>query len=197
MDQEVLDCFEVMELEQDSYFAKGGQRACFEVPDDAGLCVKVEFREDQASLERVEEELKAHRKVLARTETSSVVSIFRGQVETNLGVGYLFDLIRNSDGTIAPTIRNCGEELGQELILKLVKDFYHEIVAQKLVVGDLHPKNLVVKDRSRLVLIDGLGAVNFVWLYYYVGPLRVFKLRRKFRRLCRFLGISAKGVLGG
>lgn len=183
-----------MEIEAESYFAKGRQRACFEVPEQPELCVKVEFTEDQASAVRVKEELQAHRKVLARGDKCSVVSLFRGQVETSLGTGYLFDLIRDLDGKISPTLRSCEEDLGEELVVKLVRDFYEEVVNQQLVIGDLHPKNLVVRDRSQLVLIDGLGAIDHAWLYYAIGPLRVLKLRRKFRRLCRFLGISSQGI---
>ncbi|WP_411847235.1 YrbL family protein [Roseibacillus persicicus] len=184
----------MIELVQESYFAKGGQRACYEVPGKPDLCVKVEFTEDEASEERVEEELQAHRKVLARGERCPIVALFRGRVETTLGAGYLFDLVRNSDQTISPTLRNCEKELGKESITSLVRAFYHELIQRGLVVGDLHPKNLVVRDRSELVLIDGLGAVNFAWLYYHVGPLRVFKTRRKFRRLCRLLDISSEDV---
>lgn len=190
----MLDVREVIELASDSYFAKGGHRACFEVPGEPNLCVKVELTNDPATRERVEEELRGHRKLLAQGVSCPVVSLFRGEVETNLGPGYLFDLVRNEDQSISPTLRNCGKDLGPECVSELVRNFYHEVVSRKLIVGDIHPKNLVVKDRSELVLIDGVGAVNFIWLYYWCGPLRVFKLRRKFRRLCRLAGISNEGI---
>ncbi len=180
----------MIELKRESYFAKGGQRACYEVPDNPSLCVKVEFTSDKGSRQRVAEELRSHRKVLAREDASTAVALYRGEVETSLGPGCLFDLVREDDGSVSPALSSLKDELSIETKSKLVNEFYQACLQGRYIVGDLHPANLAVQDRKRLVLVDGLGAIRWGWIFEYSKFLHRLKMHRKFRRLCRKIGLS-------
>lgn len=175
----------MIELSDAHYFAKGGQRACYFHPHDEALCIKIELHEGRESDRRVKEELDAHTRVIRRNQESHSVSFYRGEVVTNLGTGYLFDLVREEDGSLSPTLWAARGEISDELLGELAAEFYVSCLAHDHVVGDTHPKNLVVRNREHLVLIDGLGAVDYRWFYYLAKPMRLWKLNRKIGRLCR------------
>lgn len=174
----------MIELSAVQYFAKGGQRACYYHPDDAALCIKVELHEGDESDRRVREEIDAHTRVIRRGQESHSISFFRGTVATNLGTGYLFDLVRDVDGALSPTLWEARSTIDDELLGVLAQEFYLSCLRHDYVVGDTHPKNFAVQNREHLVLIDGLGAVDYRWFYYLGRPMRLWKLNRKMGRLC-------------
>lgn len=174
----------MIELSDAHYFAKGGQRACYYHPHDETLCIKIELHEGRASDLRVKEEVDAHERVIRRGQESHSLSFYRGTVATSLGTGYLFDLVREQDGSLSPTLWRAREDIDDELLGELAREFYLSCLNHDYVVGDTHPKNFAVQDRDHLVLIDGLGAVDYRWFYYLARPIRLWKLNRKIGRLC-------------
>lgn len=174
----------MIELSDAQYFAKGGQRACYYHPHDDSLCIKIELHTGGESDRRVKEELTAHERVIRRGQESHSISFFRGVVETSLGTGYLFDLVRESDGSLSPTLWGARAEIDDALLGRLAEEFYLNSLDHDYVVGDTHPKNFAVQNREHLVLIDGLGAVDYRWFYYLGKPMRLWKLNRKIGRLC-------------
>lgn len=181
---------EMLELIPELRFAEGKKRACYRHPKRDEVCVKVDLQPSSLSQKEAMVEVKAHRRVLKREQSSAILSGFLGIEETNLGTGYLFELIRNEDGSLCSTLRACREELSDSMIKSLVRDFFHTCLENDYVVGDLHPKNVLVQDQRRLVIVDGLGAVDLLPLYYSSRLLRRLKLNRKIRRLCRLLEIA-------
>lgn len=174
----------MLELSSADYFAQGGQRACYFYPERSTLCIKIELHEGPESDSRVKEELDAHERVILRGQESRALSFYRGTVETNLGKGYLFDLVREKDGGLSPTLWAVRSQIDDALLGKLAAEFYLSCLTHDYVVGDTHSKNLVVQNRERLVLVDGLGAVDYRWFYYLAKPCRIWKLNRKLARFC-------------
>jgi hypothetical protein len=91
-----------------------------------------------------------------------------GVVETDHGMGLIVERVRGPDEKPGPTLealvkRHAGVPpwLEQALV-----EFFADLERYNVIVGDMHPGNLVYGEDSRggprLVLIDGFGEKNFI-----------------------------------
>lgn len=177
---------ERVNLDNLSPFAQGANRYCYQHPDNPNRCLKVIRQENikaryrrQSPVKRLlgsarlndnAQELKAHAqpaiRQLLRAGTESIVwshlPRFYGSVETTLGPGNESELIRCTDGSVAPTLESLirSRKLTTDL-QDAIGRFEAWLAETRILTRNLLPHNLVVTDRSgqpELFLVDGLGA---------------------------------------
>lgn len=88
-----------------------------------------------------------------------------GIVETDYGIGLVVERVRGPDGRPAPTLETLVRRDGiTDAIRAHVATLHAELERYNVIVGDMHPGNLVYGADSRggprLVLIDGFGEKN-------------------------------------
>lgn len=187
---------EVIDLDEARLVGRGCRRLVYEHPGDPTRCIKVQTAEAMAQLHRqkaVEREV-AYLKLYARQGRSlEQVSRYHGTVATSAGEGHVFDLIRNHDGTIAPTLSTYLEESGGQLAeleseLDKLLDYLRR---EAIIVADLHAGNVVRREggpgRHDLVVIDGIGNTEFIKVHDYLRVLGRRKVQRKWDRFRRGL----------
>lgn len=184
----------MLELTEDLFIGAGKRRHCYQHPDDRNKCIKIEVcggkkgRDMQTRRER-----RYYRLYTKRGCSPKHIAPFYGMVDTNLGPGAVFGIIRNPDGEISAPLGS--------LILggMLIKDFKKELEELRdymskegIVCGDFNHGNLLVQDQPdgsrRLMIIDGLGNSDLIPLADYCKPFREKKLERKWARLLWRLG---------
>jgi len=140
---------------------KGRDRICYEHPNDSNLCIKVSINNDKQS----KREVSYFNFLIKRNTNLSKISIFRGKVNTNKGVGYTFDLIRDHDKKISKTLRQCLE--AQEFTTKWVEphliDLKKYLIINKICIRDISPSNISCQkkpDGISLFIIDGVSNAN-------------------------------------
>ena len=120
---------------------------------------------------------------------------FYGECETNLGVGLIFELIKDYDGTVAKTL---NEYFRSNFInfkdpylkaqLSILKQF---LLKQCVVVRDLSENNILVqyfnKDPYLLVVIDGLGHNEFIPIFTLSKTLSRMKIERRWKKAVEIL----------
>lgn len=117
---------------------------------------------------------------------------FIGLVETSEGPGVVVRAVRGADGGYAPTLRALIET-GRftPAVQALLDEFAAWLVASPLIVGDLHPGNVVLasdpKHGERLVMIDGMGEKNLIPLNSWFPGLNRANSRARLQRLRRML----------
>lgn len=118
---------------------KGRDRICYEHPNDSNLCIKVSINNDKQS----SREVRYFNFLIKRNTNLSKISIFRGNVKTNKGLGYTFDLIRDYDGKVSKTLRQCLES--QEFTIQWIQPQLVELkkylIDNKICVRDISPSN--------------------------------------------------------
>ena len=149
-------------LTSTQFIAKGRDRACYYHPTRKDLCIKVALKPEKQSLRE-----RAYLRFLTRKKTDlHLISQYRGEVNTNLGKGYLFDLAVNHNGKLSPTLKQAIENgaLSQQethLLLKALKRYLNDNL---ICVKDLSPNNLAYvthrKNNAKLFIIDGIGNPN-------------------------------------
>ena len=121
---------------------------------------------------------------------------FHGLVETSLGEGAVFDLVRDYDGDIsrpldryldAPTL---AAWVGDVLPVAL-SALGQYLLDNRVVTMTLKSKNILLQKRgageASLVLVDNVGNTDFIPLSHYSGLFGRMKIRRKWRRFERDL----------
>ncbi|MEZ0148189.1 MAG: YrbL family protein [Candidatus Reddybacter sp.] len=172
-----------------SYFVgKGLHRECYVHPEDGNLCIKVVVAGDLSESKREQ----SYYKLLQKRDICwDILPRFHGLIETNMGAGAVFDLIRDFDGEISKTLLHylsaehldSAENLG---ISQAISVFKQELYRQSIITMTLSPKNIMYKktgpNEGRLILIDNIGNSDFIPICNYIDSLAKKKIARKLLR---------------
>lgn len=140
---------------------KGRDRICYEHPSNTNLCIKVSRVKEKQSKREV-----SYFNFLIKTNTDlSKISIFHGKVNTNKGIGYTFDLIRDHDGKVSKTLRQCLElqEFTIQWIQPQLMELKKYLTANKICIRDISPSNISCQRTPigiNLFIIDGVSNAN-------------------------------------
>lgn len=197
-------------------FGVGGRRACYIHPHDPGKCVKV-LRTDSARTVRHKKTLipahwrreydnNAHEKhvldsMLARIgpQMAAHFPIPYGMVATDLGPGFVLDLVRDEDGRIARSLRELfSTGVPPEIIRPAFTEFGDFLLQHRILTRKLLDHNIVVSMKNgkpnRMVLIDGLGDPAWLPIARWIPPLGRRKIQRRIAEAWqRFESFAATG----
>lgn len=153
---------EIIQLSDDLIIGKGRDRVCYEHPSAKNKCIKISITSHKQS----RREVRYFSFLNKRNTDLSNVSSFLGRIETNLGAGFCFELVRNDTGDIALTLRQAL--LQKKTTIKEIQpklDQLKEYLLKKSIcVRDISPSNISyqVTDRGiNLIIIDGVSNSNF------------------------------------
>jgi len=168
---------------------EGQERICYPHPDDPAKVIKLQKGESNKQTRR---ELQLYRRLARRgMENYAHIPRYYGMIETNLGRGFVVDLIEDYDGEVSKSLwwhfergyplsefQPYLEELRRYLLDNLVV-FSVDMGRYNILFQKLSP------ERARLVVIDGLGNHTSVnWLDNFAW----FARRKISRRWQRFIG---------
>ncbi len=174
----------IIEISEEHFLGKGGTKRVYRHPNDSSLCIKFP-KEKKRALNGILREIKYLKKYQDRLK---FLSPYLGEVQSNLGTGYLYQLAQNEDGSPAVEIRQHLDHLDRKSLYPKVVEIYDQLVKEHAVVSDLQIGNIFVKEKSSddydLCLVDGFGNTNFIKICDYSKYFLLKKLHRKFKRLC-------------
>jgi hypothetical protein len=188
----------MLTLESSALIGRGLRRECYFHPDVENKCIKVVVSGDHKETRR---EQSYYRLLEKRNISWKRLARFYGNVDTNLGEGAVFDLIRDYDGKISKTLghylsatnENDRNDQYLEHALPVLKQY---LLKWKIVTMALKPQNIVYKktheSKGFLVVIDNIGNSDFIPICNYVDWMAIRKIRRKWER---FEDLLAKGPL--
>lgn len=183
-------------LSKEHYLGEGEQKQVFLHPDDEGLCIKFAKKDKRRKAGGLKREIRYTKKFQGVLE---FLAKYRGELETNMGKGHLFDLIRNSNGEISATLSSSFRELDQNVLVGKIREIYQTLLKEGAVVSDLHVSNILVQllgnSDYKLVLIDGFGNSDLIKICDYSRVFLKHKLDRKFTKLCKQMSINAELVI--
>lgn len=175
---------------------RGGTRECWQHPLDDNLCVKVnlEHRKNNSLLYeiRVYERIK-------NLLPGLIPVMYPDLVETDKGQGLVSELVRDDDGTISPSLRDCferGDDMKEILnplnrIIKrlIVRDiFFFDLNKGNFAVQTVHGKKTVVM--TDIKSLNRAGFKGFLHLERIFAPLARNIMFRRIRRLYTDLGLD-------
>lgn len=152
---------ETIQLSDDLIIGTGRDRICYEHPTIKEQCIKISINSNKQS----RREVRYFSFLKNRNVDLSHVSAFVEKVHTNKGTGFCFELIRDVNDRVSPTLR---EALEQQKIsvadiqynLRLLKEY---LIKNRICVRDISPSNIIYQTTPqgiKLIIIDGISNSN-------------------------------------
>ena len=180
-----------MYISNNHFIGQGIAKIVYEHPTDKNICIKFPNPKKKRSLHDIKREvsyLKKHQNQL------NWVAPYIGKTETNLGTGYMYQMVRDYSGEIStPLIETSWLERKKDVEQKIIK-MYQEALSHHAVINDLSSSNIYLQEKKEgfnIVLIDGFGNNNFIKIADYSKLFLRQKLNRKFTYLCKRLEIPS------
>ena len=190
---------EILNLNEDKLIGIGSERKCYIHPHDKGKCIKITYKFGRRTKARGRREIKYSLKYSNLPDHLPSIPQYFGKVNTNLGIGHVFELILDYDGNISSKLSEFikANEPNKSLTDK-ISGLYQSFLQSRVIVSDLHPGNLVLQkssaDNYQLVMIDGFGNSDFIKICDYSRFFLKKKLMRKFTRMLAQLGLPNEGI---
>jgi hypothetical protein len=178
----------MISLDADHRFAGGYHRDCYVHPADDGLCIKVSLRGNFRESAR---EAKYYRHLQRRRVSWDLLPRFHGFVETNLGSGAVFDLVRDFDGKVSATLEHylrSPDLMAANIdgLTRAIRSLKAYLIEHRIITRTLKAKNIVYQKtdpgNGRLLIIDNIGNTEFFPIGNYVGFFARRKIMRKWAR---------------
>ncbi|MDJ0777284.1 MAG: YrbL family protein [Gammaproteobacteria bacterium] len=178
---------------------EGQERICYRHPDDPGKIIKLQ---KGSSNKQTRRELELYRRLARRKATDySQLPRYYGKVTTNLGEGFVTDLIVDYDGEVSNSLYWYFERgYPVEEFYPYLDELKQYLLANQVVFSeDLRRTNVLFQrlspDRAQLVVIDGLGnhsAINWFDVFRSVSDS---KINRRWQRFMRQLKIHSDEMI--
>lgn len=178
----------MVKIDKSLFIGKGAHRECYRHPEHGTLCVKVVVSGHAKESNR---EKKYYRHLEKRGISWDMISRYHGDVETDMGVGAVFDLVLDEDAAISKTL---GHYLSSEdetekyydslsnALLRLKKYLFDN----RIITMNLDPSNILCRKSasgiSDLCIIDNVYNTEFIPVSTYITFFARIKLNRKWRR---------------
>jgi len=180
-------------LNDEFYMAEGFARKCYFYPGKDGLCIKIGKPDvDESHLYK---EINYYNKIKKKNTSKfdyPFYSLYHGTIETNLGEGFVYDLVRDETTQhVSKTLleylymKDCpyDDSIFDAALIRL-KD---QMIKHKVFASDLRPRNIcckILKDESiELIIIDGIGHRDFFPLADWFGYFAKQKIERRFQSI--------------
>lgn len=180
-----------IELNDALLLGRGHHKAAYRYPGKPGLCIKIPYETPDYDLKR---EL-MYRKVRKwRRLPSSVLTEYYGTVDTNLGVGYVFERMMDCDGNPSLSLEEFlqGKTLNAEqenFISELLRQLHRKELEEEIITSDTNPENFYIQQREPgiycLRIIDNIGSPAFIPIIYFVPLLACRHVEKYWNRFIR------------
>ncbi len=185
-----------MEISENDYMGKGIAKVVYKHPSDPNICIKFPNGKKRRALRDILREISYLKK---HQQNLPWLSAYLGEIHCDRGIGYMYEIVRNEDGSPSQSISEFDHEKHTEILKQKIAAMYLELIKEHAVVNDLSLNNIFVSMKTKgdfdLILIDGFGNNNFIKIADYSKYFLREKLNRKFGKLCGKLKISSDFLL--
>lgn len=178
----------MINIQPSDLIGTGVHRKCYIHPENADQCIKIVYRGGRAETIR---EQKYYRYLAQRGIPWKMLVQFHGNIETNLGMGAVFDLIRDYDGNTSKTLDRYFKSTDEttvsyENIFQCLRQLKHYLLEYNIITMALKPRNILYKRLSqttgRCVIVDNIGNSDFIPICTYNKFFGNKKIKRKWNR---------------
>lgn len=177
----------------------GHHRICFIDPEDSHKCIKVIYSPSKHASEEVRREVAYYRRLQKSLKDWSGIPKYYGEVETNLGTGYVYDRIIDFDGKPSQTMQERYQDLKEpwqrEEMTALVRRLEEYLTNNHIVTMSLKPFNILCHRISETeiepVICDNIGTASFIPIElvcpWFARNREKRMIKKMIRQQCLFL----------
>lgn len=178
---------QIVNLIRDQAIGKGSNRVCYVHPKDLTKCIKITHSDDNSETRN---EIKYYKTLQKNDISWDFLAKYYGSVDTSLGQGELYDLIRDYNGEISKTLsfylqKDERTKTLQNPIL-LLENLKEYTLNQGIVVKDLNTKNILYQKidekNVQLIIVDGIANNDHLPFSKYISFFKEKKIKRLWKR---------------
>lgn len=175
----------MLKLKEEQFLGDGNHKKVYIHPEDSHKCVKLLFTPDDPDMER---EFRYRKALGKKADEMPLLTKYYGTVDTDQGLGYVFERVVDYDGKVSCTLLSMLEQVEErERLEKILKDFHKEFMRESFAPAGVDPDNFLVQriseTESRVRIIDNIGTSAAIPLEYYIGFLAKKRARKYWNRL--------------
>lgn len=186
----------MIELSEEYFIGQGTNRACYQHPNDKDKCIKVTISGNFSESNKEKEYYSFLKKKNISWEN---IAQYYGILETNMGEGLVFELIRDTNGEVSKPLSYyfSSEKLTLSLDepMKKLQFLKQYLLNEKVIVKDLGVSNILyqkIDNNDKLVIIDGVLNNDFIPIATYIGYFTKRKIQRRWRSFIKHFSKYAK-----
>lgn len=169
-------------------YGQGSHKKCFLHPHNKNLCIKIAYNEGgQKDLIR---EINYIDVLKRRHKDYSILPKYFGKVNTNLGTGYVFEIIRDYNNDRTQTLEDFITDLNlfsqnYSLIVRLLKELKEKLYKNEIITMVLFPENILFQktdeNNYRVRIVNDMGSAVLIPLEYHFKYFAHTKILRRWK----------------
>lgn len=176
-------------LDETLFIGEGGDKRCYRHPEDKSSCIKI--AKNSHGLKVILKDLKGREKLKRKQVDLAYIPCYLGTVGTNLGLGYVYEIITDTDGEISRSLdwylRLADLDAGDvEMIVQAMGRVKDSVFKNEVILKDPKRANFLLQKTEtgyEAKYVDDLGSEVLIPLEYYISYLARLKIRRKWDKL--------------
>ena len=179
---------EIIQLDDSLLYGQGPHKKCFLHPHNKNLCIKIAYNEGgQKDLIR---EINYIDVLKRRHKDYSILPKYFGKVNTNLGTGYVFEIIRDYNNGRTQTLEDFITDLNlfsqnYSLIVRLLKELKEKLYKNEIITMVLFPENILFQKTDentyRVRIVNDMGSAVLIPLEYHFKYFAHTKILRRWK----------------
>ena len=180
----------ILEIRQELFIGAGGHQATYIHPVDKTKCIKIPHTPDDGD---VRKEMRYRKMCARKLENSRLVTEFFGTVETNLGLGYVFERVLDFNGKTSKDLKDFLPQTAPDTqtlqrIWTVLLNFKSDFLRENIAIVDTDITNFMVQEPapgSRIV--DNIGTPVLIPLVYWFEFAAAWKAKRYWNKIVEWL----------
>ena len=175
-------------INEDLFIGSGGHQATYIHPTDVTKCIKIPHSKDDGD---VRKEMRYRRICAGKLSRSKLVTEFFGTIETNLGLGYIFERVINFDGKTSLDMKKFLPQAAPAVVQRVLLDFKSDFLRENIAIVDTDIENFMVQETApdiyRVRIVDNIGTPVLIPLVYWFEFAAAWKARRYWNKIVAWL----------
>ena len=191
----------VLTINEELFIGSGGHQATYIHPIDATKCIKIPHLPDDKD---VRKEMRYRESCAKKLENSRLVTEFFGTVETNLGLGYVFERVLDYDGKTSKNLKDFLPKTKPDAktlqrIWTVLLNFKSDFLRENIAIVDTDIENFMVQEPApssfRVRIVDNIGTPVLIPLVYWFEFAAAWKAKRYWNRIVAWLAENYSEVI--
>ena len=191
----------VLTINEELFIGSGGHQATYIHPIDATKCIKIPHLPDDKD---VRKEMRYRESCAKKLEKSRLVTEFFGTVETNLGLGYVFERVLDYDGKTSQNLKDFLPKTKPDAktlqrIWTLLLNFKSDFLRENIAIVDTDIENFMVQEPApdvyRVRIVDNIGTPVLIPLVYWFEFAAAWKAKRYWNKIVTWLAENYSEVI--
>ena len=184
----------IINLTENLLYGQGSHKKCYLHPEDKKICIKLPYNED--GKQDILREISYMKILKKRGKNYDILPQYYGTVQTNLGDGYLFELICDYDGNKSITLEDIitSPKLFSdkfEFIVSMLQTLKQKLYENEIITMVLFPENIIFQKTSEseyhIRIVNDMGSSVLIPLEYYFEYFAHTKILRRWNKFLQVL----------